>query len=198
VTTEGGEGAAPLRSRSVVLATGVRPRSGGLAPSQAVLIGAGAAVAMHDFAGLDVAILGGGDNAFENYEFVRSRGARSARIHARTIRARREFRDRVPAADIHHGPYTVDAAGCIVAGRAYDRILVFYGFAPLDAPVAALGLACTETGAIATEPATAETALAGLYAIGEVAGRAHPCVVTAMADGIVAAKAIQRRVEGCA
>ena len=30
-----------------------------------------------------------------------------------------------------------------------------------------------------------------VYAIGEVAQRMHPCVVTAFADGVVAAKAIQ-------
>lgn len=36
-----------------------------------------------------------------------------------------------------------------------------------------------------------ETPVAGIFAIGEVANRMHPCVVTSMADGVVAAKAIQ-------
>ena len=35
------------------------------------------------------------------------------------------------------------------------------------------------------------TPVAGIFAIGEAANRMHPCVVTAMADGVVAAKAIQ-------
>lgn len=36
-----------------------------------------------------------------------------------------------------------------------------------------------------------ETPVTGLFAIGEAANRMHPCVVTSMADGVVAAKAIQ-------
>lgn len=39
--------------------------------------------------------------------------------------------------------------------------------------------------------AECETPHAGIYAIGEAANRMHPCVITSMADGVVAAKAIQ-------
>lgn len=39
--------------------------------------------------------------------------------------------------------------------------------------------------------ANCETPVTGLFAIGEAANRMHPCVVTSMADGVVAAKAIQ-------
>lgn len=35
------------------------------------------------------------------------------------------------------------------------------------------------------------TPIHGIYAIGEAAFRAHPCVITSMADGVVAAKSIQ-------
>ena len=39
--------------------------------------------------------------------------------------------------------------------------------------------------------AACETPIPGIYAIGEAANRMHPCVVTSMADGVVAAKSIQ-------
>jgi adhesin HecA-like repeat protein len=47
-----------------------------------------------------------------------------------------------------------------------------------------------EDGFITTNT-SCETPVAGIYAIGEAANRMHPCVVTSMADGVVAAKAIQ-------
>lgn len=47
-----------------------------------------------------------------------------------------------------------------------------------------------ERGFIATD-AHCLTPVANIYAIGEVANRMPPCVSTAMADGVVAAKAIQ-------
>ena len=40
---------------------------------------------------------------------------------------------------------------------------------------------------IRVDPATCATGVPGVYAIGEVAVRSHPSVVTAMADGVVAA-----------
>lgn len=47
-----------------------------------------------------------------------------------------------------------------------------------------------EDGFIITN-AICETPVQGMFAIGEAANRMHPCVVTSMADGVVAAKAIQ-------
>ena len=40
-----------------------------------------------------------------------------------------------------------------------------------------------------------ETSVNGVYAIGEVAQRMHPCCATSIADGVTAAKSIQRRLE---
>lgn len=47
-----------------------------------------------------------------------------------------------------------------------------------------------QDGFIMTD-ANCETPVSGIFAIGEAANRMPPCVVTAMADGVVAAKAIQ-------
>jgi thioredoxin reductase len=182
-----------VQAKTVVIASGVRPR--GL-PGQSqewfdgVLIGPGQEVMSHPYEGLSVAILGGGDNAFENYEFVKQRGAQTAHVFARTVRAQRQYQQRAAPQDVFVGPCEVNLPRREVNGRRYDLIMVFYGWEPQAGFVD--GLARTDQGFLATDAVTAETSSPGVYAIGEVAQRMHPCVPTAMADGVVAAKAIER------
>jgi len=207
--SERSDGVFELRSSSgklvhgdhLVVASGVRARSlpelGGSAPrpGSGILIGPGSHVAGADFRGKRVAVLGGGDNAFENARYAREHGAASVHVHARNVRAGDHLIDGLAAEELSVGPYVVDPSMRTVNGRHYDLILVFYGWEP-HAPFAEeLGLARNDEGFIATEPASAQTSRAGVYAIGEVAQRLHPCVVTALADGVTAAKAIQARVE---
>ncbi|MFG1478113.1 NAD(P)/FAD-dependent oxidoreductase [Xanthobacter sp. V4C-4] len=191
VTTAGG---AMVFGRTAVLASGVRPVKGGLSASDQVLIGPGRTMFNAAFDGLEVAILGGGDNAFENYMFVRKRGAAAVHIYARTIRARREFLEKVPAGDVRLGAYHVEPERPAVADRAYDRLVVLYGWEPYLPYAHHLELARTARGFVETDP-DCQTSLPNLYAIGEIAQRMHPCCVTSMADGVVAAKAIQRTLE---
>jgi thioredoxin reductase len=178
-----------------VIATGVSPGRGGLEPGPRLLFGPGQHVFDHDFAGQSVAILGGGDNAFENYEFVKRRGASQAHIYARTVRAGRVFRDMANPGDVYPGSYEVDGAAGQVNGRAYDVILVMYGWEPAPVFASELGLDRDQKGYLLVDFTTCRTSVPGVYGIGEVAARGHPCVVTAMADGITAAKDIQRRLE---
>ena len=193
-------GPARHAGRTLVLATGVKPRP--LDPARpherwpGVLVGPGAHVAAADYAGRSVAILGGGDNAFENYAYVRRRGAASAHIYARSVRAQRQWVRAVDPADLRVGPYRADPQTRAVDGRAYDLMLVFYGWEPQAACAAGLDLRRDARGFIATDPATAMASVPGCYAIGEVAQRMHPCVATALADGVVAAKAIERALQG--
>jgi thioredoxin reductase (NADPH) len=184
-----------LLTRFVVLATGVRPRElpgheGTLCPG--VIVGPGDAVMQTSFAGARVAILGGGDNAFENYEFVKSQGATHAKIFARSVRAQRQFVSRVPASDVLIGSAVVDPVGRRVNDQVYDYILVLYGWRPNIDFMGAQALTLDERGFVRTDLASAQTSTPGIFAIGEVAQRMHPCVPTAMADGVVAAKAIER------
>lgn len=158
-----------------------------------VLIGPGEHVMNHDFAGLSVAILGGGDNAFENYLFVKSRGASSARIYARTVRAQQQFVRQVPPEDVCLGAVAFDPKQRSVNGQTYDRVLVFYGWQANAEFLDDIPVKRDARGFLDVDPLTAQTSVAGLYAIGEVTQRMHPCVPTAMADGVVAAKAIERR-----
>jgi len=190
-------GGPAVRGRTLVIASGVRPRGFGreAGPLPGVLVGPGAAVAEQDFSGRSVAILGGGDNAFENHAYVLERGARLAHVYARTVRAQRQWVARVPEADLRVGPYRADPRGRTVDGKPYDIMLVFYGWEPRAEFADPLGLRRDARGFVWTDPATACTSLPGVYAVGEVARRMHPCVVTSLADGVVAAKAIQARLE---
>ena len=199
VELEAGGRAIQARGRALVIASGVRARGLPGQPAGAawpgVLVGPGSAIMAQDYTGRSVAVLGGGDNAFENFVYVRNRGAREVHLYARTVRAQQQWVTRAGDEGVHVGQYRVDPAARTVNGQAYDLILVFYGWEPQAAFADGLGLQRDPRGYIRTDPATAETSVAGVYAIGEVANRMHPCVVTSMADGVVAAKAIQRRHE---
>ncbi len=199
----------PLRARHVVLATGVRARplfdaaldtgpGGALLPDACpagLLVGPGAHIVAQDFRGKRVAVLGGGDNAFENALYAMEHGADTVHIYARRIRAQQQFVRKVPPAGVSVGGYSVDAAARSIDGEPYDLILVFYGWEPCVGFADALGLHRSAQGFIAADMRTMQTSYPGVYAIGEVAQRQHPCVVSALADGVAAAKAIQARIE---
>jgi thioredoxin reductase len=164
----------------LVLATGVRPRSGGHIASPTCLIGPGAHLDTYDFRGKRVALLGGGDNAFENYGAIQARGASEVRIYARNVRAAGRLVRAVPAEHVLCESYS---------GQA-DVVVVLYGFeavCPLPLARDAHGFVCTDERRRTPTP--------GAYAIGELTRRAHPCVITAMADGVIAAKDIQERLD---
>lgn len=199
----------PFKARHVVLATGVRARglfggAGGPAPASAntpapslpgIVVGPGTHVVAQAFRGKRVAVLGGGDNAFENALYALDQGAAKVQIYARSIKAQRQFIHRVQAVDVLQGSYQVDTSARTVNGEPYDIIMVFYGWEPCVDFMDALALHRSAQGFIATDMHTSQTSFPGVYAIGEVAQRQHPCVVTALADGVTAAKAIQARIE---
>ncbi len=198
----------PLKCRHVVLATGVRARGLGVSAAASrkpdgspaslaagLLVGPGAHIVAQDFHDKRVAILGGGDNAFENALYTKDRGAAQVHVYARSVRAQRQFLRKFPTADVTLGSYKVDTAARSVNGQTYDLILVFHGWEPCVSFVDTLALRRSAQGFIATDMQTAQTSFPGVYAIGEVAQRQHPCVVTALADGVTAAKAIQARIE---
>ncbi len=189
--------AATVRAQHLVLAGGVVPRSSGLSSRLGLIVGPGTAVANTDLRGARVAILGGGDNAFENWQFAMARGAASATIFARHVRARASLVEQVPEDCVRHGPFEFDAAGQRVNGQRFDQILVLFGYEPARQALLGLEPALRADGFVWTD-AEARTSLPRVYAIGELAQRAHPCCATAMADGVVAAKAIQRALESTA
>lgn len=183
-----------LKGRYLVLATGVTVRTGGFIERAGLIVGPGSAVAKTRFEDSRVAILGGGDSAYENYHMAKSRGAASVTIFARTVRARNSMRSSVPDEDVVVGEPRVDDKNQQVNGRQFDHILVLYGFEAGARSTLGLDLAMKPSGFIATDE-NCQTSNELVYAVGEVAQRAHPCCVTSMADGVVAAKAMQGRIE---
>lgn len=181
-------------SRFLVLAGGVAPKSGGLAARAGIIIGPGPKVATTDFSKLNVAILGGGDSAFENYHFVKERGAARVTIFARTLRARLQMRESVPESCVVEGDYRVEQDGAVINGIRFDQTLVMYGYESSRSATLGLSVALRPDGFVMTDMVCL-TSVKNVFAIGEIAQRGHPCCVTAMADGIVAAKAIQRMIE---
>lgn len=196
---EAAEGRRTAEAPALVIATGARPRSGGFRASADVLIGPGEAVARLPLAGRRIAILGGGDNAFENYLFLRERATREGRpealhLYARRPRARADFLKRVEPRDLRLGPYQADGGTRTVEGRDYDTLIVLYGWAPGDTFAGPLDLETDAEGFLAVD-GECRTSRPEVHAVGEVARRLHPCVATALADGATAAKSIQARLE---
>lgn len=189
-----------IETKHIVIATGVKAKTAGFTETNHVLIGPGQRVFDYSFRNKRVAILGGGDNAAENYAFIQEKKPEQCHVYARTIRARKNLWQSVAKENIYSYPYEVDQKNLSITQegivRIYDVIVVLYGweanipsvFAPFKEEL------LNDQNFIATDQ-FCRTALPNVYAIGEIANRAHPCVTTAMADGVVAAKSIQQAEE---
>ena len=185
VTTPQGEMIAPF----VVLATGTRPRTGGFTPSATVAIGPGTPVEDMDVAGRDVAVLGGGDNAFDQARFLAERGAHPVVFSRTSPRAQKGLQTLIPNVTAVVGGYDADQVAMTVNGNRFDLFAVMYGFEALLPP----GIAPALDRGYVTVDRFGETSLPGLFACGEVTDYWHPCVTTACAHGIQVAKQISLR-----
>jgi thioredoxin reductase (NADPH) len=184
-----------VRAKTLVLATGVRAATGALLYFPEVYFGPGAHIANQEVSGRTIAILGGGDNAFENYLFLKNKGALAIKIFARTMKARRSFVEQVPQTDVFVGSYEFDQVMRSVNGSAFDKVLVMYGWEPDLRYAKSLPLTINARGFVRVDE-NCHTSVPGVFAVGEVTQRMHPCCATAMADGVVAAKAIESLLEG--
>ena len=178
----------------LVLATGVAPRNDGFQPSFNVLIGPGVQIEKTQFRGKRVAILGGGDNAFENYQFIKRKKPKLLKIFARNVRSQFSFVEKISAGDLLVGNYEVNLSKRLVNGTPYDFLVVMYGWKGVNALEPWFSFKIENQFVITDE--LRRTSVDRIYAIGEVTQMSHPCCVTAMADGIIAAKDIQRRIDG--
>lgn len=182
------------RAQFLTLATGVKPASGGLTESENIYIGPGYRIENADFRDKKIAILGGGDNGFENYAFIREKKARTVKIFARSIRARHNMVQNVPTDDVTLGDYAVNTENMTVNGEKFDALCIFYGWKPVVPFQDSLRLRLNEKGFVLANE-YCETSVKNIFAVGEMTGRVHPSVVTAMSDGMIAAKAIQERAD---
>jgi thioredoxin reductase (NADPH) len=193
-------GAEIINTHNIVVATGVKPRSDHLVEAENIIIGPGKKVEDYPFADKRVAILGGGDNAAECYELIKKKAPRVRHIYARNIRARRNLWNLINATDVYLGQYNIDQITMTITShevkKNYDVFVVLYGWEanfPIALESMKANLINEQSFFIADQ--LRHTKIPGIFAIGEVAHCVHPCVVTSMADGVIAAKAIEAQLE---
>lgn len=180
----------PVEARFVIIATGTVPEDGGLPPNDRISIGPAGSLLRADVRGKTIAILGGGDNAFDQVRFLTQRGIRDYTLFCRRPpRAQPKLKAIAPPEKIHIGPFHADPAAMTVDGQPFDFFSVQFGFRAVGVE----GLSPAMVGGFITVNAKGETSLPGLYACGDVTNFLHPCVATAEAGGIQAARSIADR-----
>jgi thioredoxin reductase (NADPH) len=201
-----------LAARALVLATGTEfrgedwlariPNAQELAARGRMLLGPAATGAAR---GPHVAILGGGDNAFDVAHILVERGIKvTILMRSSTPRAQPRLIERVRGrAEVRAGcsVAALEETGGRVAIRLSegtrldaDQVALLFGYRPNTNAgwLADLNLKQNRDGYL-TVGASQETSCAGVFAVGDVANPAHPCVATAVASGTVAAREIQMR-----
>jgi thioredoxin reductase len=160
--------------------------------------------------GTHVAVVGGGDNAFDVSRMLVEKGVRPTVVmRAKEPKGQPLLVERLrehassEKAEILAGR-TVEAleeAGTRVRVRLggggeleVDHVVVLFGYRPnSDAPwLAGLALDKDADGYLIVDR-NMETSCRGAFAIGDVSNPAHPCIATAIASGTMAAREIQRR-----
>jgi dihydroneopterin aldolase len=197
-----------LETATLIVATGVRPRR------PAAYFGTGADAVPMDAVSLTacratlppgrVLLLGGGDNALENAAYLAARG------HAVTVWTRGDWRGQaalVAALDQH--PTVVqrrrvalptalralpgggfEAESAAFGRERFDAVAVLFGYEPQPSPWHWLNEALATAGHAQPPLAPGQAAEPlGVFVAGDASGRWHPCVQTALADGVVAARA---------
>jgi thioredoxin reductase len=162
--------------------------------------------------GSRVAVIGGGDNAFDTSRMLAERGVRSTVImRSPKPRAQSLLVERLRT-------HVASGTATVVAGRTVaaleereesrglrlrlddgaqidvDHVLLLFGYQPnTDEPwLGGLGPTMDARGYLEVDR-NMETSCRGLFAAGDVANPAHPCIATAIASGTMAAREIQRR-----
>jgi thioredoxin reductase len=176
----------------LVLATGSKPRSGGFVAARNVAIGPGAPMENLDVLGKNVAILGGGDNAFDQAFFVLQRGARSVTIFCRRRpKAQKRIQSRIAPDRVCVGPFKADQQRMTVNDQPFDVFGVQFGYEAIIPQGLDLSL---QDGFIDVDR-HGETSFRNVFACGDVTNFWQPCIMTALAHGVQVAKTIAMRIE---
>ena len=196
----------PVRARTVVLATGAEPKSLGL-PEEKQLTGKGlhycAACDGMFYRGKTVVVVGGGNSAAADAMVLSRLCEKVILVHRRDkLRATKVYHDpllraenvefqwnSVPVALLHqervNGIRLKDVNSGEERDIACDAVFVSIGRKPETALVQEQ-LKLDEAGYIPADETT-KTELPGVYAVGDVRSKALRQIVTAVADGAVAA-----------
>jgi thioredoxin reductase (NADPH) len=160
--------------------------------------------------GSHVAVIGGGDNAFDVSRMLAEKGVRvTVVMRAKSPRAQPLLVERLR-------PHQAAGMARVIAERTVaalddsasgvrvrlqgggeieaDHVVLLLGYRPnTNEPwLAELALATDALGYLAVD-GNMETSCRGVFAVGDVANPAHPCIATAIGSGTVAARAIEKR-----
>lgn len=193
-------------ARTVIIATGANPRELGIAKERE-LVGAGVHYCAHCdgrfYQGKTVAVVGGGNSALEDALYLSKLAAKVYLIHRRgefraTALYRRQLEaservekllystvENVIASDRLSAIEVKDTRTGEVSKLEIDGLFVSIGRSPASAAFADV-LELDESGYIKAGEST-ETSIPGVFAAGDVRTKALRQVVTAAADGAVAA-----------
>jgi thioredoxin reductase (NADPH) len=160
--------------------------------------------------GAQVAVIGGGDNAFEVSAILLEKGVsvtivmRSKAPRAQPLlveRVRKHAASGKACVLAERTVAALDDAGAGVRVRlddgsdvVADRVVLLFGYRPnTDQPwLAGLALEKDADGYLLVDGNT-ETSCRGVFAVGDVANPVHPCIPTAVAAGTMAAREIEKR-----
>jgi thioredoxin reductase (NADPH) len=160
--------------------------------------------------GSHVAVIGGGDNAFEISRMLAEKGvhvtivmrSKSPRAQPLLVERLREYQAAEMARVMAERTVeALDHAGSTVRVRLagggeieVDHVVLLFGYRPnTNEPwLAELAPATDALGYLMVD-GNMETSCRGVFAVGDVSNPAHPCIATAIASGTVAARAIEKR-----
>ena len=155
-----------------------------------------------------ILLLGGGDNAVENALYLHERGHQVTLWTRNDWRAQPRLRQALEATpsivqrrqqalpELLHQHTTQITVGSEKHGtEVFDRLAVLFGFraepSAWDMVLQGLQADGVPTPQGELRP-TARLESLGLFIAGDASGRLHPCVQTALADGVVAAKQVEQ------
>jgi thioredoxin reductase len=197
-----------VEGAALVFATGLRPRphawtSPGTRPPHDAIDLTVQRAAWRD---RRVLLLGGGDNAVENTLYLLEHGNAVVLWSRSALRARPSFQERLA----HDGravlrldtplPAAITPAGdgwhvssAAHGDERYDEVAVLFGFEPDDGAWEVLRASAAWRAAGWPDlpmSSADEMAHHGLFLAGDASQRLHPCIQTALADGVTASKQV--------
>jgi len=160
--------------------------------------------------GTHVALIGGGDNAFDIAHILLHRGVRVTIVMRATAPQAQPRLVAKIEKDVQAGRAAVIGGRTVASltdtdgqiglrlddgtGFETDRIVLLFGYRPntREPWLTELALRQDADGYLAVD-GNMETSHRGIFAVGDVANPAHPCVATAVAAGTMAAREIAKR-----
>ena len=212
-----GVGDTEYLARTVIVSTGATARMLGIESEQRLLGHGVSTCATCDgffFRDLPIAVVGGGDSALEEANFLTRFATNVTLIHRRKeLRASKIMQDRVfanPKIDVRWNSVVDDVVGDtkLEAVRLRDTETDALSELPVSGMFVAIGhtpntelfagqLKLDENGYIVTEPDSTVTSVPGVFAAGDVQDHVYRQAITAAGSGCMAALDAERYLERC-